>query len=89
MVFVQHTLTRLYLRSFAEWTAELNDAWVFASTSEAISFCEMCSLTDVQIIVPSESDVQRFPLPERSTAFMLSRGKEVPVILPRTDSRPN
>jgi hypothetical protein len=88
MVVVQHTLTQLYLQSFAEWSAEWNDAWVFESTAEAIRFCEMSGLTDVQIVVSSESDVQRFALPVRSTAFLLARG-EVPVVLPRTDSRPN
>jgi hypothetical protein len=86
MVFVQHVLTQLYLRSFAEWTRELNEAWVFETTDEAVRFCEMSGLTDVQIIVPSPSDVQCLPLPPRHLSIPAA---QIPVILPRTDSRPN
>ena len=88
MVFVQHTLTQLYLQSFADWSTELNDAWDFASMKEAVDFCELRKLTDVQIIVAQEQDVHEFPVPVR-VAFPIDRLKIVPVVLPRTDSRPN
>lgn len=88
MVFVQHTLTQLYLQSFAEWTAELHEAWMFDSAAEAIRYCEMTGLTDVQVIVPSATDVQRITLPARDTAFMVPRS-DVPIVLPRIDLRPN
>ena len=89
MVFVQHTLTQRYLQSFAEWSPELNDAWVFASMKEAVSFCELWRLNDVQIVVAEEHEVHEVPLPMRRLAFPINRLKIVPVVLPRSDSRPN
>jgi hypothetical protein len=89
MVFVQHTLTQLYLQSFADWSAELNDAWVFANMKEAVDFCELWRLKDVQVVVAEELDVHQFPLPVRSLAFPIERLRIIPVVLPRTDSRPN
>ncbi len=88
MVFVQHILTQQYLQSFSEWNPDLTQAWDFESPAEAIRYCEMSGLADVQIIVPSDSDVQRFALPARHPAF-LTASRQVPVVLPRSDSKPN
>ena len=89
MVVIQHTLTQFYLQSFADWTAELNDAWVFHSATEALGFCELWRLRDVQIIVAEGQDVHELALPERSRSFPPHLVKVIPVVLPRTDSRPN
>jgi hypothetical protein len=89
MVVIQHTLTQLYLQSFADWSGELNDAWAFHSMSEAVGFCELWGLKDVQIIVAEGQDVFELPLPERNRAIPVHLVKVVPVVLPRTDSRPN
>jgi hypothetical protein len=89
MVVIQHTLTQLYLQSFADWSGELNDAWAFHSMSEAVGFCELWGLKDVQIIVAEGQDVHEFSLPERNRNVPVHLVKAVPVVLPRTDSRPN
>ncbi len=89
MVVIQHALTQLYLQSFADWSGELNDAWVFHSVSEAVSFCELWRLKDVQIIVAEGPDVFEVPLPVRREGVPLYLVKVIPVVLPRTDSCPN
>ena len=89
MIVIQHTLTQLYLQSFADWSGELNDAWAFHNMSEAVSFCELWGLKDVQIIVAEGSDVFELPLPERNRSIPVHLVKAVPVVLPRTDSRSN
>ena len=89
MVVIQHTLTQLYLQSFADWSGELNDAWAFHNMSEAVSFCELRGLKDVQIIVAEGQDVFEVPLPERNRAMPMHLVKVVPVVLPSTDSRLN
>jgi hypothetical protein len=89
MVVIQHTLTQLYLQSFADWSAEWNDAWAFHDMSEAVGFCELWGLKDVQIIVAEGQDVHELALPVRRPGIPLHLVKVVPVVLPRTDSRPN
>ena len=89
MVVVQHMLTQHYLQSFADWSAELNDAWMFHSMSEAVSFCELMGLKDVQVVVAEERNVYELPVPARSHALPAQFAKVIPVVLPRADSRPN
>ena len=62
MVVIQHALTRRYLQSFAEWSAELDEAWEFASAAEAVQYCEWRGLTDVQIVVAGADEVHHLPL---------------------------
>jgi hypothetical protein len=89
MIVIQHTLTQFYLQSFADWSAELNDAWAFHSVSEAVGFCELWGLKDAQIIVAEGHEVVEIPLPERDRTIPVHLVNAIPVVLPRTDSRPN
>ena len=89
MVLVQHALTRRYLQSYAEWSSDLREAWVFASTAEAVNFCEWSGLGDIQIVVAGDDHVDQFPVSARHHPFPLLRERTVPIVLPRTDSRPN
>ena len=89
MVLIQHTLTRRYLQSFAEWSLDLRDAWVFASTAEAVNFCEWWGLGDIQIVVAGEDQVDQFPISACRPVLPLQRERLMPIVLPRMDSRPN
>lgn len=87
VVFIQHTLTRQYLQGYAEWSLDWDEAWPFAGVAEALKFCDLWRLEDVQIIVPTDQDVHRFSV--TGGAREVPAPNTVPVILPLVDLRPN
>jgi len=89
MVLVQHILTRRYLQGLASWTAELDEAWAFADVAEAMSFCRMGRLKDVEILAVTRHDVRRIQMPDRGAGAVCPPPAGIPVVLPRTDMRPD
>lgn len=85
MVFVQHTLTRQYLRSWTEWSSDLNEAWVFKDTTEALTLCQLCGLRDAQIVVAEREAVHQFAVVMNRHAVSMRTWKTIPVVLPQSD----
>ena len=89
MVLVQHILTRCYLQGLASWTAELDEAWAFADVAEAMSFCRMGGVNDVEILAVTSHDVRRIQMPDRGAGALCPLPGGIPIVLPRTDMRPD
>jgi hypothetical protein len=84
MVLIQHSITQLYLQSYADWTAEAEAAWKFESDAEAARFCQMSGLKDVHLLIPTDADVLRRDVPT-NVSFHYRGSSQVPVILPSSE----
>lgn len=69
-ILLQHTRTKLYLRSIGSWTGRCEEAHDFQHSQRLIDFVRDHQLTDVQIAVKfheAEFD-EVFPLPPAATS---------------------
>jgi hypothetical protein len=73
-ILLQHTRTKLYVRSLGNWTANPLEAFDFQHSQRAIDFAREHGLTTVQIAVKfidSEFD-EVFPLPSQQPVVVTS-----------------
>lgn len=72
-IVLQHKTTGLYFQDVGVWTHTSADAMDFVSSNEAIGFCQLNKIKDLQIVLKFEQeqyDIVVQPAPAEATASL-------------------
>ena len=63
-IFLQQTVTGLYLKDVDMWTSDRSEAMEFVSSTKALEFCERNKLDAVQVVLRFEEEHYEIVLPD-------------------------